>query len=173
MQLVETALRHSPFEAITAHLRRLAAHKTLGSSVEDRAILIHDYANALKAYSDFVVFTACKHFWEKDVGQFYPKLAVLQAICEEIHQALNNVHQKFLPSSETKVAQSKFDKSQYCSEPQDNPSRREICDFLVSKGEPNYFDSISYSNYQLELMAKAKFGYGKEGEELARNLSAG
>lgn len=159
-KIVESALRHSPPHAATKHLMRLAVHKRLGSSDEDRAILLHDYAEALRGYSDFVVFMACKCFWENDASGFYPKIITLQSICEEIHQAILAAHRQLIDGKPSKPAPNRYDKSQYFLDPKDNPLRRTLCDFLIAKGDEDHFeDTVMWSNYYLEMIAKSKYGW--------------
>ena len=157
-QIAESALRSSPPQASLAHLTRLSMHKRLGSSDTDRAVLLHDYAEALRPFSDFIVFLACRCLWESDENPFYPKIKPIARLCELLQNSFERVlnssrNQKTISSYK---APPKFDKSQYYATPQDNTIRRVLCDFLIEKGEPDYFNSRSDSNYQLEMIAKCK-----------------
>jgi hypothetical protein len=40
--------------------------------------------------------------------------------------------------------------------------RRELCDFIIAKGGEDFFENTQfYSNYQIELIAKSRYGFGK------------
>ena len=56
-----------------------------------------------------------------------------------------------------------IDKRDFYADPRDNPIRRELCNFLILKGEEDHFQEVRmWSNYQLELSAKAKGWTGSE-----------
>jgi len=59
----------------------------------------------------------------------------------------------------------KRDRRDYYSCPQENPIRRVLCDFLISIGDPDYFNARD-SNYQLEMIASSK-GWKRENENAA------
>jgi len=88
-EVFEAALRKSPPAAILAHVQRLALHKMLGSKGGDRAVLLNDYVEKLKDYSEFAVFVACRHFWETNTSDFAPKLGKLVALVEEIESEIS------------------------------------------------------------------------------------
>lgn len=155
-ELIEAGLRTSPPAATINHLQRLAMHKRLGSSDRDRTVLLHDYAEALRPYSDFIVYIACKLFWENDADAFFPKIKPLREVCENLHQLFNRLLDA--PNLPNALAPPKPDRKNYYSDPYPHPMRRQICDFLKSKGEQDYFRSALYSNYELEQMA-AKYGW--------------
>lgn len=156
LKTIESALRHSPSSASVSHLQRLAMHKRLGSSENDRTVLLHDYVAALKPYSEFTIYLACKSFWETDPSGFYPKVIVLVELCELIHMSLKNILAATSGCKQlTSTAKPKFDMNNYYKDPRDNPLRRQLCDFLISKGVDDYFDMATfYSNYQLESLAR-------------------
>jgi hypothetical protein len=164
IRVVEAALRSSPPSAALAHLTRLAIHKRLGSSDADRAVLLHDFAEALRPYPDFVIYVACKSLWETDESPFYPKIKQLATLCELVRDNFSQLLMNFrsdskaLPTSQKQ----KFNKADYYSNPQENPLRRELCDFLISQGKDDYFEQCTmYSNYQLECKARG-LGWGKD-----------
>ena len=143
VKLIEAALRHSPPSATLDHLTRLSLHKRLGSSDKDRVILFNDYSVALRGFSDFVVFLACKLFWENDDNGFYPKIKSLVSLCQVIQKktGTHEIENKPRPT--------------YYKTPKDNPIRRTLCDFLIAKGKPDYFNEDRMnSNYQLEIEAR-------------------
>lgn len=158
IRTVEAALRPSPPAATLGHLQRLAMHKRLGSSDTDRAVLLHDYAEALRPYSDFVVFIACKSLWENDESPFYPKIKPVSELCELIHANFTALLRNFrddAPRIASPKTVNKYDRSQYLDDPRENPMRRKVCEFLVSKGKEDYFEQTRlYSNYYLEGMAR-------------------
>jgi hypothetical protein len=164
-EVLEAALRASPPQATLGHLTRLAVHKRLGSGDQDRAILLNDYTEALRAYPDFVVYVACRSLWETTESPFYPKIKQISDLCEMIYQSFTAMlrNLKDQKTIDAPVKRGKYDKSQWYESPKDNPLRRDLCDFLVGKGEPDYFEmTMAYSNYQLEIIACNKFGYRKE-----------
>lgn len=156
-ELFEAALRPSPPSAVLYHLQRLAMHKRLGSDERDRTVLLHDYAEALRCYSDFVVFCACRMFWETNEEPFYPKIKPLRELCELLHQFFTKCLNA--PNLPTQIeAQSSAKVSRY-SDPFPHPVRRQICDFLIAKGEPDYFADRHKSNYDLEEVAYKKYNW--------------
>lgn len=86
--VIESALRKSPVEATISHLMRLSVHKRLGTSEQDRAILIRDYAESLANIPEFVLHLACKHFRENGESHFFPTIKELKDICREIESAI-------------------------------------------------------------------------------------
>ena len=149
-QLLEAALRPSPPAAITEHLVRLAKHKRLGDSDKTRAILLHDYAEALRHYSDFVVYIACKTLWEDSDREFYPKIKTLREVCETFHAAFTSLLGKVV-SQGTLAAAPKVKLGKEEDSPGGKQRRREMCDYLVSIGKPDYYDQVRFwSNYDLE-----------------------
>ena len=156
-KVIESALRASPPSATLSHLQRLAMHKRLGSSDTDRGVLLHDYAEALRPYSEFVIYVACKSLWEGDDSPFYPKIKPLVELCEQIHLSFTALHANAgLIAAPAKAP--RLQREENTQRGQDE--RRAICDFLVSKGEPDWYKSHSYSNYQLELLA-GKHGWNR------------
>lgn len=85
---LEAALRIGQPKSILPHLLRLSIHKRLGSSDEDRAVLINDYAEALSVYPEFVVYLACRSIWENDESPFCPKIKMIKDLCEAITHKL-------------------------------------------------------------------------------------
>lgn len=146
-QLLEAALRPSPPAACVAHLTRLSIHKRLGSSDADRAMLLHDYADALRDYSDFVVYLACKSLWESNESPFYPKIKTLRDVCETFHVAFTGLIGRL---SDQKAIAAAPPPKRVKEEDSDQGKirRREMCEFL---GKPEYFDQVRlWSNYDLE-----------------------
>ena len=48
----------------------------------------------------------------------------------------------------------------FYGDPRENPVRRIVCDLLISKGEQDYYNLTTlYSNYYLEMIAGAKYGW--------------
>lgn len=151
-QIIENALRSSPPSAILSHLQRLAMHKRFGSSDNDRTVLLHDYAEALRNYSDFTVYTACRALWETDPSPFFPKIKILGDLCAIIQDSFNNLSRggtKMITS-----APAALDRANFYQSPKDNPLRRVVCDFLISKGKKDYFNDLTESNYNLEMLAR-------------------
>lgn len=85
---IKAALAKSPIEGTVRHIVRLSLHKRLGSTAEDRAILINDYAEKLRNYSEFSVYSACKYFWESNESDFAPNLGKLASVAEEIENKI-------------------------------------------------------------------------------------
>lgn len=81
---LEAALRLSPPAANMRHLAHLALHKRLGSSQEDRAVLLADYAQVLQQFPEFVVWTVCKALWQETENAFFPKIKKINDICESV-----------------------------------------------------------------------------------------
>lgn len=155
---IDSALRMSPISATIGHLKRLAMHKRLGSSDSDRSILLHDYSDALKPYSDFTVYLACKIFWERDKSNFFPRVKELSEVCEILRGFFTSLRENIVslaPPKETpRVKAEESD--------QGKQDRRSICGHIIDAGGPDYFyDPIS--NYRLEIVASAKYGWKRPG----------
>ena len=166
-QLIEAALRASPGSATIDHLKRLAMHKRLGSNDAERAILLNDYAEALLPYSDFVVYLACKMLWENTENEFYPKIKTIREICETLHRDFSG---RMARLSDQKAVAAPPRRSPAVREEDSERgkiARRQLCDFLISKGKPDYYDQVRFwSNYDLEKEA-AYHGYGKDAGPVA------
>jgi hypothetical protein len=117
--------------------------------------LLHDYAEGLRNYSDFVVYLACKSLWENDASPFYPKIKQISEVCELIDARFRSL------LSIGKGEPMPTIKENYFRTPKENPDRRMFCDFLISKGKPDYFEQVRFwSNYDLRKEAIRK---GREG----------
>lgn len=56
-----------------------------------------------------------------------------------------------------------FSRHDYCTDPRQNPLRKTLCDHIILKGGPDYFQqSNTYSNYQLERLAICQYDYKKD-----------
>lgn len=171
--MLQSALMVSPREAVLKHLTHLAIHKKMGSSEADRSVLLADYVSALKDYPEYVIYEVCKHYWENDRRPFLPFIGEMKEACEifrtAVERLLKNKTQKTI--GEKSTPKNVFYKSE-----KDNPIRREICDFLISQGKPDYFEKDRFwSNYDLERNAML-LGWAKsssKAEEALRNLRAG
>lgn len=86
--ILVSALRPSPVNGCVAHLTRLALHKRLGSTPEDRTLLLNDYGENLRNYPEFAIYLACRWFWENDDSDFAPNLGKLRAVVEGITDRL-------------------------------------------------------------------------------------
>lgn len=154
-ELIDSVLRSSPAAATMNHLQRLAMHKRLGSSDQDRGVRLHDCAIALRPYSDVVVYLACKAFWETSKKEFFPQIGEIAAVCEILQRYFTELRSRMIglmppkPSPRTREEESDLGKRR----------RREVCDFLIDKGEEDYYERITNSNYFLETMARAKYGW--------------
>ena len=130
----------------------------MGSGEQDKTILLHDYAMALSEHPEFVVWLACKWFWENDPNRFFPKIAEIKRLCDSIQ----------LPAIKTEREVERIEKPSsvkmdaYYRDVRENPVRRTLCDYIKSKGGDDLFDVRSYSNYQLEILAKSKYGYRED-----------
>lgn len=148
LSLLNAALAMSPPEAIVRHITRLAIHKKFGSNDKDRSVLITDYAVSLSEFPEFLVYLVCRHFWEDDKRPFVPYIGELKEICKLIMVEYEKRRQPIIPQ---------IKKEKYYSDPRENPMRRRLCDFLISKGEEDHFDQIRlWSNYDLERQANLK-----------------
>lgn len=105
---IKAALAKSPIEGTVKHIVRLSLHKRLGSTAEDRAILINDYAEKLRNYSEFSVYMACKYFWESNESDFAPNLGKLSSIAEEIENKMLTAQWK-LKTKENMLIEKKKD----------------------------------------------------------------
>lgn len=130
-------------------------HKRLGTNDDQRTLLLHDYSESLRDFSDFTVYLACRTFREVTENPFYPQVAVLKNICVEIK---NQLMAKAFPQLMAPEKKPRFDEIYY-SKPQENPIRRTLCDHITGKGGEDYFNDNSYSNYQLERLAVSNYGY--------------
>lgn len=142
-------------------------HKKFGTSQQEIAVKLVDYANALKDFPEFVVFEVCKFYWESDKRPFVPFIAEMKSACEVFHNALKGyVEKKELGKPVTKP--------DFYKSPTDNPVRRELCDYLLGQGEPDYFDQTRlWSNYDLEKRVDGWKNQKAKAEEALGNLSAG
>lgn len=154
---IEAAHRRSPTAAYVAHLTRLSMHKILGSSVTDKTILFHDYATALAQFPDFVVWIACKWFWEKDPNKFFPKIAEIADLCEKILAELPRPpsHQIAKPEAARKPKPMREEESD-----SGKARRAELLKFMADHGDTNdYSNTNANSNYSLEGLARLKYGW--------------
>lgn len=158
MAMLQTALTVSPRESVLKHLTHLAIHKKFGSSEADRSVLLADYVSALKEYPEYVVYEVCKHYWENDRRPFLPFIGEIKQACEIFKNAISSLLKRKTDS----VLVGKAEKEKYYQSPKENPIRRKLCDFLISKGQPDYFDQDRFwSNYDLERSA---LGMGWDGK---------
>lgn len=164
IEFVKAALRASPASAALAHLKRLAMHKRLGSDKSDRTILLHDYADALRIYPEFIVYLACKAVWETHESDFCPKIKTLANICEEIHMAFRNILNAAEGAPQIGYQAPKRERAVKEEEGERGKAwRRRICDFILAKGGDDFFGmDLAYSNYQLERLASVKWGWTLE-----------
>ncbi len=152
---LESALRPGPVIAINGALTHLSLHKRLGSTEQDRAILLRDYVEALRVYPEFVVWLVCKAFWEDNGSSFFPKIADLKTLCDTVERALR----RELPAAQLEKPKRQPLRREEESE-EGRRVRRELCDFLVNRGEADYFDMDRlYSNYYLEGLCRSKYGW--------------
>lgn len=145
----ESALRQSQQESLVKHLTHLAVHRTVIGGAEGRMILISDYVQALKHYPEFVVYLACRCWWESATGEFFPKIDMLRSVCESIYGQLSHV---LLPPPEKpklppRVRHDASDTGQ--------SERNAICAALVALGCEDMY-SGRVSNYQLQMLLSAK-----------------
>lgn len=150
---LESALRPSPVQGIIAPLTHLSLHKRLGSTDQDRAILLRDYIEALKVYPEFVVWLVCKAFWNDNASNFFPKIVALKTLCDTVERAFR----RELPTAQIEKPKPQKRLREEESE-QGKIVRRKLCDFLVNRGEPDHFEQDRlYSNYQLEGLCASKY----------------
>lgn len=167
---LESALRPAPIHGITGALTHLMLHKRLGSNDQDRKILLRDYVEAMRGYPEFVVWLVCKTFWQDNTSNFFPKIAELRKCCDAIEQKLRrecgqalSIEQK--PKEPPRKREEESDRGR--------EDRRKLCDFFVNRGEVDYFDQHrTYSNYQLECRASAKYGW-RLGDPMPPPISSG
>lgn len=168
----ESAIRHSPPSSTITHLSRLSLHKRLGSSDQDRSILLHDYAEALREFSEFVVFVACRHFWENDKGGFYPKIAALKQICKEIDAAIRSAYTATMPAIEDKrdeererQNQEELEQLRRLAELEKQENERMIAFLVKATGrDESEFRTGWYDNYRLSMVASAH-GYSEHAQD--------
>lgn len=156
-KLVESALRNSPPSTVLAHLTRLSLHKRLGSTDQDRQILLHDYADALREFSEFTVFSVCKAFWEDSRSGFYPKIVELREACEAVTAVLKREYNQLqldAPAPKPKAMREEDSRG-------GKARRAHLLEFISSKGKELEGVSDLYpSNYSLEGTAR---GLGWQG----------
>lgn len=51
-------------------------------------MLLNDYAEKLKDFSEFSIYLACRYFWESDKSDFAPNLGKLASLVQEIEDEL-------------------------------------------------------------------------------------
>ena len=68
-----------------------------------------------------------------------------------VMKAFENARKLFLSNGGQKMIEGQKSKPVYYNDPRENPKRRVMCDFLISKGREDYYDQTRfYSNYELE-----------------------
>lgn len=162
-RVIEAAHRRSPTDAYISHLNHLALHKIFGSSIQDKSILLHDYASALSQFPEFIVWLSCKFFWEKDQNKFFPKIAEVVNLCEKMLAEIPP-----LPSAQLTHTPKPPKPCAVREEDSDigKSKREELIDFMKSKGNEDDYSNLSfYSNYSLEQIARCKFGWRRYAQE--------
>lgn len=156
-KFLNAALAMSPRSASTNHITRLAAHKKFfGSSDKDRPVLLVDYAIALAEFPEFVVFSVCRHFWENDKRPFVPFIAELREACELMTAKLEGAKNPQIENQQEQKMRAQTEEQSAIGK----EFRRTMCNFLVEKGEPDYYEQTRMmSNYQLERLAIVKHGW--------------
>ena len=120
----------------------------------------------LSKYPIDVVRTVCRD-WAK-TNKWFPTLSDLIKKADDVMglrvallEASKMTAQLQIEKREEKKMA--IDKRDFYADPRDNPIRRELCNFLILKGEEDHFQEVRmWSNYQLELSAKAKGWTGSE-----------
>lgn len=162
-EVLDAALRMSPASDTLRHITRLATHKPLGTSEKDRSIRLYDCAQATRHYSEFVVYISCRMLWEHYTGQWFPPIGIITALCESMHLQITELHRN-LTASLAAPPTPKARAMRADDWPDAQIVRREVCDFLIIKGYPDYFDDKwHHSNYFLEGKARG-LGWRKNGE---------
>lgn len=151
---LESALRIGPFEAVTTHFSKLIVHKRLGSNEKDRVILITDYLEVLQRFPEFVVAAVCRACIEDNESGFCPPIAVLKHLCEAVQGKITRALFAIAPPEKPKEPPRRREEDS----DRGKADRRQLCDFLINRGEADYFDMVRlYSNYQLEGLCASKY----------------
>lgn len=90
--ILASALGLSPQEATLGHLVRLSLHKVLGSTEQDRAVLLNDYTQSLSGVPEFVLWLTFRHFMENEPSRFYPSLAAMIEVARSVEDALRQAN---------------------------------------------------------------------------------
>ena len=85
--MLKAALALSPPQACLKHVTHLVLHKKVGSSDQDRAILISDYVTALANVPEFIFAEVCRHYRENDRRPFMPFIAEFKDSCRLLQEA--------------------------------------------------------------------------------------
>jgi len=159
--LWEALLRPARNNHIVYHLGRLAAHRRDTRGAAAVQVVMEDISSDLRDVSEWAVIMACMEMRRKN-ATWYPNTGEIIDIIKKYDAMIGNLYLKRLEAGEAKPQPRKYDKSQYYTDPRENPIRRELCDFIISKGGEDFFENTQfYNNYQLEIIAKSKYGFGK------------
>ena len=159
--LWETLLRPAPKSHVIYHLGRLAAHRRNTRGGEAFQVIMEDIALDVGDVSEWAVVMACAEMRKKN-SAWFPNTGEILDIIKKYSSMLENLYVKRLEGAKPAEGKSfnRRDMNNYYKNPKENPLRRELCDFLLQKGEPDYFDfTAMYSNYQLEIVAASKYGW--------------
>lgn len=133
-------------------LLRLALHKKpTGIGQATMNAYMDDLASDLAQFSALAIELACTHIRRSHESPFFPQSKTIFDTSEAIQKSFAANMRKDEPRIEKGE---KFYRDQ-----KENPVRRKLCDFLISKGCEDLFNDQMYTNYQLEIMAKSKYAY--------------
>jgi hypothetical protein len=163
-QLKDALLRPAARTHIVFHLTRLATHRRDTTGREAFAVKVEDIARDLEGVSEWAVIISCKEF-RNEPETWYPNTG---KITEAILKNQKKIEGMFLRPENLltkKEKKSMVKKSDYYFDPRENPIRRVLCDFLISVGEEDHFESTRFwSNYDLKRQADLRGFKSEEGK---------
>lgn len=155
MQFFNKSSEHQFVTGKVAKMRLVLARRKEGD--EDIEMLCATYVEYLQKYPMDIVnnvveeIITTKKFFPL-VSEILPRLEELNALRKAL---LLTFEGKRDPSKKEPEMKASFNRDDYYLNPKENPLRRTMCDFLVSKGEPDWYGrTTAYSNYQLEGLCR-------------------